>query len=63
MKRFVKTCKIANFTKMFKQIINKMEENNKLMERRLRSVTIDLAKTEAVVIVFSPINPRSHLVT
>ncbi|XP_067931407.1 nucleolar complex protein 2 homolog isoform X2 [Watersipora subatra] len=48
MKQFVKTCKIANFNKLFKQLIAKTEETSDYIKKIRRSTVIDLSLPDNV---------------
>ncbi|KAI0214999.1 Nucleolar complex-like protein 2 [Lamellibrachia satsuma] len=49
MKKFVKNCKVANYTKQIKQIVDKVTETSKVITLRRKTASLDLANTKAVV--------------
>ena len=49
MKQFLKKCKIANYTKQIKQIIEKVEETSKVIMQRRKTVSLSLNDNSAVV--------------
>ena len=49
LKDFLKKCKVGNFTKQVKQIVEKLDENCKYITNRRRSATISLSDTKAIV--------------
>ena len=51
LKDFLKKCKVGNFTKQFKQIVEKVEENCKFITNRRRTTTIALSDIKAIVSV------------
>ena len=48
MKKFVKQCKVSNYTKQIKQILDKVQETSKVITLRRKSATITLANKSAV---------------
>ncbi|XP_045162524.2 nucleolar complex protein 2 homolog isoform X2 [Mercenaria mercenaria] len=48
MKEFLKKCKVGNFTKQIKQIVDKVEENSKFITARRRTASISLADRNAI---------------
>ena len=49
MKKFVKNCKVANYTKQIKQIVDKVTETSKVITLRRKTASLNLANTKAVV--------------
>lgn len=49
VRKFVKACKVANYTKQLKQIVDKVEETAKVMTERRREAALNLADAKAVV--------------
>ena len=49
MKKFMKNCKVANYTKQIKQIVDKVTETSKVITQRRKTASLDLANTKAVV--------------
>lgn len=49
MKEFLKKCKVANFSKQIKQIVDKVEENSKFISARRRTANVSLADDKAIV--------------
>ncbi|KAH3829212.1 hypothetical protein DPMN_131205 [Dreissena polymorpha] len=48
LKDFLKKCKVGNFTKQVRQIVDKVEENSKYIVARRRTVNISLADDKAI---------------
>lgn len=48
IKNFLKKCKVANHTKKLKQILDKIEENNKFIENERKNVTFNLSDIKAI---------------
>ncbi|KAK2174171.1 hypothetical protein NP493_820g01008 [Ridgeia piscesae] len=48
MKKFTKNCKVANYTKQIKQIVDKVTETSKVITQRRKTASLDLANTKAV---------------
>ncbi|PIK46077.1 putative nucleolar complex protein 2-like [Apostichopus japonicus] len=48
MKEFVKTCKVANFTRQIKQLLDKIQENCNDIEKRRSTATFGIADNGAV---------------
>ena len=49
MKKFLKQCKVANYTKQIKQIVDKVEETCRLITQRRRTASLSLSDNKAVV--------------
>ena len=49
LKQFVKKCKVANFTKQMKQIVEKIQDTSKVIIQRRRSASLNLANSASVV--------------
>jgi nucleolar complex protein 2 len=49
LKEFVKKCKVGNFTKQMKQILDKVEENSTFITSRRRSANLNLSDRKAIV--------------
>ncbi|KAL4221400.1 Nucleolar complex protein 2 [Mactra antiquata] len=48
LKEFLKKCKVGNFTKQIKQIVEKIDENSKHITKKRRTVNINLSDTQAI---------------
>lgn len=49
LKKFLKTCKVANYCKQIKSLLTKVEENSKTITQRRKTANLSLADTSAVV--------------
>ena len=49
MRRFVKQCKVANYTKQIKQIVDKVNETSTTITKRRKVSTLNLADRVAIV--------------
>ena len=49
LKEFLKKCKVGNFTKQIKQIVDKVDENSKFITARRRTANISLTDDKAIV--------------
>ncbi|CAL4091138.1 unnamed protein product [Meganyctiphanes norvegica] len=48
LKSFLKSCKVPNYTKKIRQLLEKVKENSDLIENKRKGVTFTIADTEAV---------------
>ncbi|XP_033724823.1 nucleolar complex protein 2 homolog [Pecten maximus] len=48
LKDFLKKCKIANYCKQIRQIVDKVEENSKFITNRRKSFNVNLADTKSI---------------
>lgn len=48
IKQFLKSCSVANYTKKMRQLLEKIEENSRFIERERAKVTFDLNNTKMV---------------
>ena len=48
LKEIVKHCKVANYTKQLRQILDKAEDNSKFITERRNSLTVKLADSQAI---------------
>ncbi|XP_064476423.1 nucleolar complex protein 2 homolog [Ornithodoros turicata] len=51
LKAWVKKCRVANYVRKIRQLVEKIEENAKFIEERRRSVTCKLSNTQALDLV------------
>ncbi len=51
LKKFVKECKVGNYTKQIKQIVEKVEENSRVITQRRKTATLNLADSKGIVSV------------
>ena len=49
LKKFLKTCKVANYCKQVKVVVDKMAECSKVITQRRKSATLALSDSKAVV--------------
>ena len=49
MKKFMKECKVANYTRQVKQILDKIEETSKVITLRRKTTSLSLNDFTAVV--------------
>lgn len=49
LKKFIKKCPLANYTKKMKQLVDKVQETVNFVDRHRSQVTFDLADTKAVL--------------
>ena len=45
----MKSCKVANYTKQIKQIVDKVEESVKVIAERRKEASLNLADNKAIV--------------
>lgn len=48
LKEFLKTCKVANYTKQMKQILDKVQETSKIITQRRRTASLNLQDAKAI---------------
>ena len=49
LKQFIKQCKVSNYTKQMKQIVEKVEATCKVITQRRKTATFNLADAKGVV--------------
>ncbi|KAJ8879045.1 hypothetical protein PR048_019651 [Dryococelus australis] len=48
IKKFIKTCKVSNYTKKLKQLLDKIEENSRFVENERHKITFSLTERKVI---------------